>query len=294
VANSRGCQPRAKENVVLEGHRITSQLAVTMFAALLSGQARAEMPSDRESGYFLWNPTPREAMREMSTDRPDTTESPYTLDAGHFQAESEIASLTGDAGTRSLAVMVTNLKLGVTDFIDLQLVLCPYERGWQQGTDVEQGFGDATVRVKLNLWGDDAGSTAFAFMPFVKLPTAGSDTGNGMLEGGLISVIGVALPAEVSMAFMAELDVVADEARDYGTELLLSATSSRALFDPLGGFAELTARRPLSSSGAVAAGFDTGLTYAVTSDVVIDTGVNVGLTEAADDFRAFLGGSFRY
>jgi Putative MetA-pathway of phenol degradation len=274
--------------------RSPSQLVITMFAALLSGRAGAEAAPDRASGHFLWSPAPREGMRAMSTDRPDTTESPYTVDAGHFQAETELASLTGDQGARSLTVMVANFKLGVTDFIDLQLVLCPYERDWQAGTDVQQGFGDTTVRVKLNLWGNDAGPTAFAFMPFVKLPTAGTHTGNGSLEGGLISVIGVALPAAVSMAFMAELDVIADAADDYGTELLLTGTAGRALLGPLGGFAELTARRPLWSSGDVAAGFDTGLNYAVTSDVVVDTGVNVGLTEAADDFRAFLGGSFRY
>jgi hypothetical protein len=41
-------------------------------------------PADK-SAFSLFNPTPRELMREMSTDRPDTTESPYTVDAGHFQ-----------------------------------------------------------------------------------------------------------------------------------------------------------------------------------------------------------------
>src|SRR6267143_1757097 len=49
-----------------------------------------------KSGYTLFNPAPRELRREMSTDRPDKTESPYTVDAGHFQAEADILSYTYD------------------------------------------------------------------------------------------------------------------------------------------------------------------------------------------------------
>lgn len=60
-------------------HRITS-------VSLIAVSSVAAQPPDKSS-YSLLNPTPRELMREMSTDRPDATESPYTVDAGHFQAE---------------------------------------------------------------------------------------------------------------------------------------------------------------------------------------------------------------
>ncbi|WP_375396658.1 hypothetical protein [uncultured Sphingomonas sp.] len=39
-----------------------------------------------KSQYTLFDPTPRAAMRPFSTDRPDTTESPYTVDAGIFRS----------------------------------------------------------------------------------------------------------------------------------------------------------------------------------------------------------------
>jgi hypothetical protein len=35
-------------------------------------------------------------MREMSTDRPDQTESAYTVDAGHFQVEMDLVSAMFD------------------------------------------------------------------------------------------------------------------------------------------------------------------------------------------------------
>lgn len=39
------------------------------------------VPPDKRN-YTLFNPTPTAQMREMSTDHPDKTESPYTVDAG--------------------------------------------------------------------------------------------------------------------------------------------------------------------------------------------------------------------
>jgi hypothetical protein len=269
----------------------TRPLLVATTLCLLSGTARAGDPD--KAGYFLWKPTPRHAMREMSTDRPDTTESPYTLDAGHFQAESDLASVTGEADERSLALMGANLKVGLTNWSDLQLVLSPYERISDDGSDVRQGFGDTSVRLKVNLWGNDGGGTAGALMPFVKLPTAREGLGNDKVEGGLIGMVGVAAPADIAAAFMAEVDVVADEMEDYGTELLLTGTAGRDIVGPLGGFIELTGARSLSEDGDIAAGVNGGLTYGLTDDLCIDAGVNVGLTDAADDFRAFVGGSFR-
>ena len=63
--------------------------------AALEGETRAAASPDK-STYNLFNPTPRELMREMSTDRPDQTESPYTVDAGHFQMEMDFVKATFD------------------------------------------------------------------------------------------------------------------------------------------------------------------------------------------------------
>ena len=50
-----------------------------------------------KSGYNLFNPTPDKYMREMSPDRPDKTDSPFTVDAGHFQLEMDFANFTYDS-----------------------------------------------------------------------------------------------------------------------------------------------------------------------------------------------------
>jgi hypothetical protein len=65
--------------------------------------------------YNLFNPMPRALMREMSTDRPDRTESPPTVDAGHFQFEADLVSFGIDRwnadGERVFGVNVANVNL---------------------------------------------------------------------------------------------------------------------------------------------------------------------------------------
>src|SRR5258706_4958287 len=57
----------------------------------ISGQ-----PAVDKSAFHLFNPTPANDLREMDTDGPGATESPYTVDAGHFQVEMALVSYTTD------------------------------------------------------------------------------------------------------------------------------------------------------------------------------------------------------
>src|SRR3989442_4306943 len=84
--------------------------------------------------YTLFNPTPRELMREMNTDRPDKTESPFTVDAGHFQIEADILSYTydrynparTDTRVETVGLAPLNLKVGLCNNVDLQIVIETY------------------------------------------------------------------------------------------------------------------------------------------------------------------------
>src|SRR5436309_2202856 len=90
--------------------------------------------SPDKSKYSLFHPTPRELMREMSTDRPDKTESPFTVDAGHFQIEADILSYTydrdnparTDTRVETVDIAPLNLKVGLCNSVDLQLALETY------------------------------------------------------------------------------------------------------------------------------------------------------------------------
>lgn len=68
-------------------------------------------------------------MREMSTDRPDTTESPITVDAGHVQLELSLVdyAYNDDGGVRSeeLSILPSNIKLGLLNNVDIQFIFTP-------------------------------------------------------------------------------------------------------------------------------------------------------------------------
>src|SRR5437899_11612467 len=114
---------------MLKARSFLSSIAISAISAatellaadpVVAPQSSERTPVDK-TGYTLFNPTPRRLMRELSADRPDVTETPYTVDAGHFQLEMDVLRYAYDRynsakdnvrrETVSIAPMI--LKLGV-------------------------------------------------------------------------------------------------------------------------------------------------------------------------------------
>jgi hypothetical protein len=246
-----------------------------------------------KSQYHLFNPTPRELMRELSTDRPDTTESPYTVDAGHVQVEMSFLEYARDRSSDSVSVAPMNLKIGLTNSTDLQLVLQPYLHVDDGGGTLD-GFGDTQLRLKINLWGNDGGNTALAFMPFVQFPTGEDDLSSDEVEGGLIVPFSINLPNEFSLTTMLELDVLEGGDR---VDLVHTIALGREIAGPLGGFVEYVGVLPLDANDGeedYLASAACGLTYGIGADVQLDAAVQFGLSDEADDFTVLAGISFRF
>jgi hypothetical protein len=247
-------------------------------------------------------------MREMSTDRPDKTESAYTVDAGHFQFEMDLVSYShdrdtsggGDTRTDAYAIAPVNLKVGLLNNVDLQVVVDTYSRVRAQdrvaGTTVKMsGFGDITTRLKVNFWGNDGGSTALAMMPFAKFPSNQDGLGNNAVEGGIIFPLAIELLHGWGMGVMTEFDLLRNETdRGYHAAFVNTITFSHDIYGKLGGyvefFSEVSAERGSRWAGTV----DLGLTYGLTENIQLDAGVNIGVTESADDVNPFVGLSCRF
>ena len=80
--------------------RLAGALAPALAWAALAaaGPTRAADPADK-SWFTLFHPTPEALLRELNTDRPDQTEGPITVDAGHFQLELDLVSYAYDRET---------------------------------------------------------------------------------------------------------------------------------------------------------------------------------------------------
>jgi len=280
-------------------YRFLQKLGTATLVLAAAGFARGGEGADKSS-YSLWHPVPVERLRELSTDRPDQTESPYTVDAGHFQLEMDLVNYTRDRAdgvtATELAVAPLNLKLGLANRVDLQLMVDPFVRARIKdpltGTTTASGFGDVTTRVKFNLWGNDGGPTAAAIMPFVKWPLSASDVRNGKTEGGVIGILGYELAGGWGSAFMTEVDWVRDEAGGRRTEWVNSITFSHDLGDRLGGYFEFFTVTGPDTAWQVQ--FDLGLTYAVSPNTQLDLGCNIGITRSAPDCQPFVGVSRRF
>ena len=230
-------------------------------------------------------------LRELSTDRPDTTESPRSVDAGHFQFELEIAAWEQNGGTRTLNLGEINLKLGLDDSIDLQLILPLFSRI----SGGPEGFGDIGLRLKRNLWGNDDGATALAVMPHVTIPTASPELGNGKWEGGLIVPFAFSLPAGWEAGVMTQIDLAANENEgDYHAVFVKSITASHGLTESTAFFVELVSVSSAAPGADDEAYFNAGLTWAILPQWQVDGGIRTGLTSASTDFTPFLGLSAKF
>jgi len=250
-------------------------------------------PAQPEPAPAVPAPAPVEApqkLRPLSTDRPDVTESPYTVDRLHFQAEFDLARYTTDASVESYGFMSSNLKIGITSFWEVQLVIDGLV-GLPTATGHEWGAGDMDLRTKFNLVGNDSGPIAIGVMPWLHFPKVGSTE---QVEGGMIGLFGWALPADFATGIMVEGDAVKNELdSDYHLELLNTWTVGHPIVGPLSAYVEVFGVYSTEVGADYALSMDGGFTFAITDYVQLDGGVAGGLTEAADDLSVFSGLSFK-
>lgn len=278
--------------------------ALLVLAAAPVGAADAE-PQQVDAAeparrYSLFDPTPPGELHEFATDRPDVTESPYTVDAGHVQIELSLAEFTrGRDRSGTLDVLPVNVKLGLLDNVDVQFVFTPYQRVESDGV-VSDGFGDETlVRLKINLQGNDHERTAFAIMPFIKLPTGTGGLSNDHVEGGLILPIAVDLPGDFAFGAMLETDLVYhEEKRGYGVDFVHSVTLGHPVAGPVSAYVEYVGVLPRGAPSGIESRYQAiasaGVTIDVGDNLMLDAGTRLGFSGNADRSAIFVGASTRF
>ncbi len=257
-----------------------------------------------KSRYNLFHPTPDNLLRELATDRPDKTESPTTVDAGHFQIEMDFATFTQDqmngVSAKTWNIAPFNLRVGLLNDVELSLV---FESYVQKDTEdktakkmlVLSGVGNFITRLKVNLWGNDGGRTAFAFFPFMKFPTGTGGLNNNSVEGGAIFPFSMTLPAQFELGMETGVVISRNESSaNYHEEFVNSITFSREIAGKLSGYCEFFSIVNTERDSNWIGTADFGLTYALTENVQLDCGCNIGVTDAADDINAFSGLSVRF
>lgn len=260
-----------------------------------------------KSRYDLFHPTPDAYRRELSADRPDKTDSPFTVDAGHFQVEMDFANLTynrpnaerGNVSYTDVQIAPTNLKVGLLNNVDLQLLYTSYR--WERTNDRDlgtiertSGFDDLIPRVKWNLVGNDGGFFALALMPFVKLPLRQEPLGNGSVEGEVAIPYAFDIPGwDVGLQSAVHFDRN-EGGRGSHAEIDNSVSIGHRLIGNLSVAAEFFSSVRFARGAGWMGTVDTWLTYQLSDDLRLDAGVYIGVTSAADDWHPFVGMTWRF
>jgi hypothetical protein len=273
---------------------ISSVLLISFL--LITGMVQAQDSSSDQRPYNLFNPTPRAALREFSIDRPDITESPVSVDPGHFQFEGDLIKWTGEDqgnGLSTISLLNGLYKIGLTHSWDLQIGFEAYNireleepcENCGQGDATEKGTGNATLRLKHNFWGNDGNTrTAFGMIPYVTL-----------LKESKQKVYGIGFP--FSYGLTETLDLGAQAQFDFnpgpGGDHELSYFQTIVLGGELVGRLDFYAEGMIifyDSNTFIAA--NGGLIYNISPNVKLDLAANLGLNEGTPT-RVYLGLSFR-
>lgn len=277
-------------------------LGLAVFPLALSAQPISTSPPDK-SIYNLFNPVPDELMRGLCPDRPDKTESAYTVDAGHYQFEMDCFNFTWQkldgTTTKAWSFDAFNLKAGLFNNVDLQLVYANYQqvqtRDNSGQTKHQSGFGDLTTRMKINLWGNNGGTTALSLLPYVKFPTSTSGLGNSAVEGGLILPLAVILPHDFDLSLETGAGAMKDAGDDsHHAEFIASAAVDHQIIGKLSGFVEFASSFSTKCHAAWVGTVDTGLEYLVSKNLQFDLDCYFGVTHAAPQFNPFAGVTIRF
>jgi hypothetical protein len=272
--------------------------------------AAATQPSGKWQ-YTLFNPTPVNEMRDMETDRPDKTDDPITIDAGHLQIETGVFDYDyyqdhykmDNARTETLDFGQSEFRLGLLNNTELDVEIDSYD--FLRNTDYvahqsmrQNGVGDLVVGGKFNFWGndqsDDVWDTALGIEPEFKFPTARQDIGNGHAEFFFGIPFEVNLPAQIGLTAETTVSWQRNSADDGDVTGWQNSVSFDRVFSKFDVYLEYWSSVSTERNQEAQQTLDVGFTYPLAKNVVIDTGLNFGLNRASDTFEWTSGVTVRF
>lgn len=264
----------------------------------LTAALAAPLPPDtlqRPLQAYSWRRrAPGRLLRPLSADRPGVTESPITVDPGHWQLETDLVRLINSKGgslprTRALRLNAFALKTGLTDRTDIQVFVDPFvvEKQWEDDTSMAErsrGFGDVTLRLKHNFLGNDscsAGRWAAGVIGSVRLPVGG-ERGAGGFEYSVLLPVTFSFSSQAHLSAQWETSLNYDrDAAQHFLDLAPSLTFDLGIRPWLAAFIEGTSRRDVRTSSWQSA-LNLGPIFLIGRNVQLDFGRHVALSRDAD------------
>jgi hypothetical protein len=253
--------------------------------------------------------SPTAYAQEMSTDRPDQTESSWVIPKGMVQIETGVSAgndAFGDSPSagitsltlRNIGIGSTLVRVGLLERLELRLetgYVMEKSEGKQRVGQTEEPFSESlkgldalAVGVKIGI-AEEAGALPETSLIFHATLPAGSEA---FQPSHVIPDFRFTLSHSLSQTVSLGYNLGA-EWNDAGTppDGIYTLVVGSDLAESVGGFLELFGT--LSPHGAPQHTLDGGLTWGLHENLQLDAAAGVGLTEAAEDFFVGAGVSFR-
>jgi hypothetical protein len=276
---------------------------LSSFATFATASAAAQDSGPDKSGYTLFNPTPLDLLRSFSTDRPNKSSSPYTVDAGHWQVESDLFNVARDSAngsaTRQITTIAPTVKLGLANDADLEVVVPTYAwvRNKANGVSTTvHGWTDIQLRTKINLLGNDDGDYALAIVPYVKFPSGDTGISNKKYEYGAYAPFGIKFDDQWSAVLMVQADSLVSGSdpnkRRFNAQTF--ANFSYAASDTVTLSLEYYTQHKFEDHAPTVQTADFAVAWNLGDDLQLDVAWYAPLNKAAPNFNAYTGISKRF
>lgn len=277
--------------------RYLMELSMTNAITTMVGAAFAALAG------LLALPAQAEEMKPICSDRPGRGTGACTVEDGHWQVELGLwdtsfqhrGGLTTDVTQAADPV----IKYGLGDQVDLEASIALYQSVRLHdalGTRTASGVGDLFLHAKWNPEGGEDHKFTWILDPYLKLPTAGRDLGNGEVEAGLLIPMSLELGGGWSLESTPEADyLLNDSGSGYHGALIDVLGVGR---DITGGFniaMEIWTFQNFDPIGTLSQ-YSLGPTLAWLADNndQLDGGFAVGLNKATPDLELYVGFSRRF
>ncbi len=223
----------------------------------------------------------------LQADRPDQTETPYTVPKNHFQMENGFLFEQSDEDNAYITHPSVLFKYGITDKFELGIIT---EFSTATSHNLSSfGLNPATLRFKQNITMEDGIVPVTSFIGYLSIPHLAT-------ENQYASYFAPAFRFTMQHTLSEKFSLGYNIGTEWDGEspepvFIYTITSGYSISENTGAYAELFGYLPQISSAQHL--FDGGINYLIQQNILIDISAGFGLNKNTLHYYSALGISFR-
>ncbi len=227
-----------------------------------------------------------QSISPVQTDRPDQTETPFTVPKNHFQIENGFLFEQTDNNTQFYTEPSTLIKYGLNDHFELGVIT---EIATIKSNENITGLSPVTFRFKEKITDEKGCLPVTSFIGYLTVPRLSSKNFKATY---LAPAFRFTMQHTLSDKFSLGYNLGAEWNGESPEQIFIyTLTTGYSISNKIGAYVELYGFAPQSSKADYRC--DGGLNYLLQPNILFDISGGFGLTDNAPDYYYALGFSFR-